>query len=85
MLSTTAWIILGIVNIPLYFAIAWTIFGTREDFIEAIRFLVTPDMLSLFRGEYMEDRWETIKLLFWAVSCAACVFGEAWLIDKAFG
>jgi hypothetical protein len=85
MLSTTAWIILGVANLPLYFAIAWTLFADREEFLEALRLLVTPDIISMFRGEYLEDRWATVKLVLWVGASAACVFGEACLIDKMFG
>jgi hypothetical protein len=55
MTSTTGWIILGIVNIPVYFGLAWLIFGGSDSFLESIRFWLTPDIFSLFNGEYLDD------------------------------
>ena len=81
-MSLTGWIILLIANIPVYFGIGWIFFPTLDDFWEAIKFWLTPDFISMFRGEYWVDRWAELKLFFWILSCIACVFGEIQLIDK---
>ena len=86
-MSSTGWIILLTVNIPVYFGLGWLFFKTWDDFWEAIKFLCTPDFISLLRGwgEYWDDRWSEIKLGLWVVSCVLCVIGEAHLIGKFFG
>ena len=38
------------------------IFEDQEEFQEAIRYLFTPEVFSLFKGEYMKDRWAEFKL-----------------------
>ncbi len=85
MVSTTVWVILGIVNIPVYIAVAWVLFDTRANFLEALRFLGTSNWISALRGEAVEDYWETMKLGVWVAGCAAFVVGEAWLINRIFG
>jgi hypothetical protein len=84
-MSSTGWIILLIVNIPVYFGLGWVFFKTLDDFWEAIKFWLTPDLISLFKGEYWTDRWSELKLGLWIVSCILCVIGEAHLIGKFFG
>src|SRR5437762_14327389 len=66
-------LILVFANIAVYVLIGWMIFGTWGNFFEAVRFWFTPDIISLFRGEYWEDRWESMKLGFWLLGCAAAV------------
>ena len=77
-------IVLGVVNIPLYMFIGKLIFGDWADFWEAVKFWLTPDLFSLFRGEYWDDWWAEIKLGFFIVACGGCVFGEYMLIHKLF-
>jgi hypothetical protein len=40
-------------------------FGSKEDFFECLRFWLIPDIVSLFRGEFMDDRWGEFKLFIW--------------------
>jgi hypothetical protein len=83
-MTSTGWIILVAANLPVYLGLIWVWFKDSEEFVQAILFWVKPDILSLFRGEYVDDRWAEIKLGFWAASCAACVVGEAQLIRYYF-
>jgi hypothetical protein len=85
MTTTMGWIILGIVNIPVYFGLRWLIFDDWDNFLESIRFWLTPDIFSLLNGEYWEDWWGEMKLGAWVVASIGCVFGEALLIAIVFG
>ncbi len=85
MASTTGWIILGIVNIPVYFGLGWVFFKGWEDFWESVRFFLTPDIFSLFNGEYWDDWWGEMKLGLWIAACVGCVLAEAHLIAKVLG
>jgi len=40
-------------------------FGDAEGFMDCVRFWLTPDVFSLFRGEWIEDRWSEMKLGLW--------------------
>lgn len=78
------WLILISANIPVFIGIGWVLFSTWGEFFECVRFWITPDVISWFRGEWVEDWWAEMKLLIWLVMCAGCVAGEYWLMFGAF-
>jgi hypothetical protein len=84
-MNTTWWIILGVVNLPVYFGLGWMIFKDIDDFWESFRFWLTPDIFSAFRGEFWDDWWGELKLGVWIALCGGCVAGEAFLIEKMLG
>jgi len=47
-------------------------FGSLADFWECVRFWLTPDAVSLFRGQWGEDWWAEMKLGVWLV-CGGAV------------
>jgi hypothetical protein len=77
-------IVLSVVNIPLYLVIGKVLFGGWVEFLDAVKFWFTPDVFSLFRGEYADDFWAELKIGLFVVLCGACVFGEFRLIQKLF-
>lgn len=81
-MSTTQLIILIVANIPIYFGIGWLLFDDWYDFGDAIRFWLTPDLISLIRGEWGEDWWAEMKLGIWAGACILCVSLELYVIGK---
>jgi hypothetical protein len=83
-INWTLGIILLICNIPVYVMLGWMMFGNADNFLEAIRFLVTPDIISALRGEGWEDWWQEIKLLVLFILCFICVAGEYVFIIKNF-
>ncbi len=65
--------ILVVANVPSYVYLAKWILGGRDEFLEALRFWATPDLVSMFRGEWEAD-WEAeMKLGLWLVACIAAV------------
>ena len=53
------------------------LFGDADGFGECVRFWLTPDLLSLFKGEYSEDWWAEMKLGIWLFLAGGCGFA-AW-------
>lgn len=51
------------------------LFDTWDEFIHCVKFCFTPDIISLFRGQYYEDMWAELKLIFWLVVTVGCGFG----------
>lgn len=41
------------------------LFDTLDEFMDCVRFWFTPDIISLFRGQYYEDAWAEMKLILW--------------------
>ena len=40
-------------------------FRDMHELFDSIKFWLTPDIISLFRGEYLEDTWAEWKLIAW--------------------
>lgn len=74
-------ILLVITNIPLFGALASILFG-KDGFLEAIRYLFIPDILSAFRGEFWEDQWAEIMFGLWVALCAILVWSEYNLVEE---
>ena len=81
------WILLGVLvvaNVPLYLLLGHTFFGGWDGFLEALRFWLTPDVWSLFKGEYWEDWSAEMRLFIFVVVCVAAVAAEYALLVKIF-
>lgn len=72
------------VDLPLFVLIGKLFYNDIEDFLEGIRFWITPDIISAFRGEYWDDLWEEWKLFAFISACGAFVIGEYYLFDALF-
>jgi len=70
------WTILAVVNIPVYLGLGFLFFDDFDGFFECIKFWFTPDWISLFRGEYFDDRWAEMKLFWFAGICLFVLYGE---------
>lgn len=59
-------------------ATAWGLFRLLfegwDDFMECVRFWLTPDVVSWFRGEGAEDWWSELRLGLWLGGS----FGAGW-------
>lgn len=79
-------ILAGVVVAGVVGAVLFSLFfDGLDDFLECVRYYFTPDIVSLFRGEYSEDRWSEIKLGVWiALSIGSGVLTYFWVL-KHFG
>lgn len=57
-------ILLLFLNIPVYRFLFRVFFVDNDDYNESIRHTFTPNIISLFRGEYWKDRMNTARLQF---------------------
>jgi hypothetical protein len=73
-------IVLLVVNIPAYKAYYRLMFRDAEDFKDSIKYSFTPDLFSLFKGEYRKDRVAEMKLSFFYFLCFATVLIEFFII-----
>jgi len=84
-MTTRGWIILAMLNIPLYWLMAKVFFKDLDDFLESVRFWFTPNIFSAFRGEYMDDLFAEMKLILWIGFSIGLVYWEAgWLMDHGY-
>ena len=83
-MNMTLLAILIAVNLPVYYFLWRLTFGCMEDFLECVRYWLTPDIISMFRGEYGEDFWGELKLFWWLALCVGAVAAEYALIHWLF-
>ena len=55
-------VVTGIVILALLFK---PFFGDAGNFWRCVGFWFTPNIISWFRGEWSEDYWSEMKLVFW--------------------
>ena len=80
-MAITCGIIAGVLVLVLLFK---PFFGDVGGFWECIRFWLTPDVVSMFRGEWEEDWWSEMKLGLWLVCGGAAGFGVYTGVTKLF-
>lgn len=56
-------------NFTIYKFLFNLIFIDKDDFNKSVRYSLTPDIMSLFRGQYWKDRGGEIKLGFFIMLC----------------
>lgn len=74
-------LLLAVDYIP-FKAIFRLFFPTSEDFNESVRYYFTPDVISLFRGEYWQDRAAQFRLGLFILVCGSIFAAEYALIIK---
>ena len=78
-------VVLLIVNIPLYKIIFKPMFRDSDDFKESVRYSFTPDLFSLFRGQYWKDQIGEAKLSFFIIACISAIAFEYFIIKAVIG
>jgi hypothetical protein len=78
------WPLLIAGSIPFYIAVAWAYFGDWHGFVESIRYSLTPDIISLLRGEWEDDQWAQLKLVFYILTCAGITWGVHIIVRNLF-
>ncbi|HEX2926354.1 MAG TPA: hypothetical protein VHP38_08895 [Ruminiclostridium sp.] len=81
-------ILLIIVNIPVYKRIFRLFFKDSEDFYDSVKFSFIPDLYSLFKGNYWEDKSNEAKLSFFMMCCILITgiefFIVIWIITRFY-
>lgn len=75
---------LVVLNIPSYLLLGKAFFGGWDGFLECVKYGLTPDIVSLFRGEYWEDKAASFKLALYLIACIVLVVCEYKLMTKVF-
>ena len=77
--SNMNYVLLGVLvaaNVPVYWLLFKALFRDSEELIQAIVFWITPDLFSLFRGQFMEDWWAEMKLSAFVFLASGAVWFE---------
>ncbi len=70
-MSNVAIAVLVVANAPVYIVLARLFFHDFDGFWRALKFVLTPDIISMFRSEWTEDRWASTKFGLWLMLCIA--------------
>ena len=60
-------------------------FKDATDFLECVRYYFQPDILSVFRGEWLEDWWGSTKLGVWLAVSVGMGFVAHYKFDQFWG
>jgi len=82
--SSTLLVILIIANAPVYYWFWRMVFGDWQTFVDCVRLWLTPNIVSVFRGETEDDWLSTMKLWWWLLLCGFVVALEYTVIDRFF-
>ena len=66
----------GVITAFLLFKV---IFSGKDDFFDCVKFWFTPDIVSMFRGDYWDDHWAEFKLIIWLAVSFAVGYGVSSL------
>ena len=64
---------LFVCGLPFMLMLGKLLFGSWHGFFEALRFMLTPDLVSIFRGEGLDDQWASPKLIVFLLLCTAAL------------
>lgn len=78
-MAIAAGIVVGIIILAVLFK---PLFGDGDGFVECLRYWLTPDILSLFRGEWSEDWWSEMKLAVWLICGGGLGFAAYTIVSN---
>lgn len=55
-------------------------FKNKDDLNDSLKYTVTPDIFSLFKGEYFKDKFAEYKLGGFIFSCIATIALEIFIV-----
>ena len=53
---------LALVTFPIAAVLSWGIFDDWGDFLESVKHIFTPDIISALSGDLSEDEWNSMKI-----------------------
>ena len=80
-MTSGQWIAFTVICLPSITALGWLFFRSWKGFLDAVLYVLTPDIISLFRGRLGRDWWAEFKFGCFLVACLLLAAGEKWLIE----
>lgn len=76
------WAVLVAANFPAYALAGWACFGGWGEFWRCLRTSVTPEVISMMRGESAQTWFAEFRLFTYIAGCALIVLVEHWGLVK---
>lgn len=70
------WLLLVLINIPVFLAVGKMIFKDWGSFLESVRLWSSADWWYSLEKQWREDRWGTCQLPVFILLCAGLVIAE---------
>ena len=67
---------LVVVDVLAFWGLWYVIFKDWDDFVESVRNLLTPDIVSIFRDVSVDVAWSEFKCAIWLLLCFSLVASE---------
>jgi len=80
-MTTPQAIVFALMCIPSIVGLGWLFFRTWARFLDAIIFVLTPDIVSLLRGRLSADWWAEFTFGYFLISALLVAMGEKWIVD----
>jgi hypothetical protein len=74
--------VLLVLNLPIYWLLAKSFFGSWEGFLEAVVAIVVPDIVSAASGKYEDHRIGRFTLLLYLLVCVSTFAAEYHVVAK---
>lgn len=81
-MSSGQWIAFVVILLPTIIMLGWLFFRSWQGFFDAVLYVLTPDIISLFRGRLSKDWWNEFKFGYYIIACLLVAAGEKWLIES---
>lgn len=76
------WLLLVLINIPVFLGLGRIIFTDWDGLIEALRLWTSADWWFTLEKQWQLDRWSTAKLPVFVLSCVALVVLEHLMFGR---
>ena len=73
---------LVVVDVLAFWGLWYVIFKDWDDFVESVRNLLTPDIVSIFRDVSVDVAWSELKGGVWLLLCLSLVASEYWVFFR---
>ena len=73
---------LVVVDVLAFWGLWYVIFKDWDDFVESVRNLLTPDIVSIFRDVSVDVVWSEFKCAIWLLLCLSLVASEYWVFFR---
>ena len=73
---------LVVVDVLTFWGLLYVMFKDWDDFVESLRAMLTPDIVSIFRDVAVDVAWSELKGGVWLLLCLSLVASEYWVFFR---
>ncbi|MCA9547380.1 MAG: hypothetical protein KC613_23415 [Myxococcales bacterium] len=74
------WVLFTALNVPILLMVGRWLFEDLAGFLEAVKYTLMPDIVSMLRGEWQRDWEQSMRMALWLAVGGGLYFGEYLLV-----